>query len=405
MSAADLGRVGASYDACMKLVMTMMVRDEIDIVAPVIEHHLDQGVDLIMVTDNASVDGTTEVLQQYADLGVVELHHDPEHRKQQGERVTTMARRARTEHAADWVINGDADEFVVPVDRSLTVREALEHTPLSLTAFTVPVINMVGPPALRGPGISRLVWRDLRSTEDLVDVGIHAQPTPNAIHRGDPEVTVAQGNHFVSLPSHGQPDEAVALEVLHLPWRSWDQFERKVVSAGRAYEASPHLRPSKNHHGMADYRRWQAGRLQEAFHLRMPQADALEGDPRFVHDDWLAGHLEGLVSRARLPDLLQDALALEDVAVDAADHERDRVHGVRYLALERERDAYRDDADRLRGELAAAQKQVAQLRRQRDRARRRADAATAPVPLTSDVRRVGRRAAGAVRRRLVRPGE
>src|ERR1700712_5921634 len=113
----------------MKLVMTMMVRDEIDIVAPVIEHHLDQGVDLVMVTDNASVDGTTEVLQKYADLGVVELHHDPEHRKQQGERVTAMARRARTEHAADWVINGDADEFVVPIDQSLTVREALERTP------------------------------------------------------------------------------------------------------------------------------------------------------------------------------------------------------------------------------------------------------------------------------------
>src|SRR5215207_4020051 len=100
----------------MKLVTTVMVRDEIDIIAAMIEHHLAQGSDLIIATDNGSVDGTTEVLQRYADLGVIELHHDPVHRKQHGAVVTRMARRARTEHAADWVINADADAFWVPVD-------------------------------------------------------------------------------------------------------------------------------------------------------------------------------------------------------------------------------------------------------------------------------------------------
>ncbi|GMA87208.1 hypothetical protein GCM10025868_24580 [Angustibacter aerolatus] len=37
--------------------------------------------------------------------------------------------------------------------------------PLSLNAFTVPVTNLVGRPAVRGSGFSRLVWRDLRSDE------------------------------------------------------------------------------------------------------------------------------------------------------------------------------------------------------------------------------------------------
>ena len=111
----------------MKIVMTMMVRDEIDVLAAMIEHHLDQGVDLIIATDNASVDGTTELLEAYEAAGKVELHHDPEHRKQQGVVVTRMARRAYTEHGADWVINADADEFFVPADRRLTLREALER--------------------------------------------------------------------------------------------------------------------------------------------------------------------------------------------------------------------------------------------------------------------------------------
>nr|WP_284289057.1 hypothetical protein [Angustibacter aerolatus] len=94
---------------------------------------------------------------------------------------------------------------------------------------------------------------------------------------------MAQGNHFVSIESNGQPDPDVALEVLHVPWRSWQQFEQKVLHAGRAYEASPDLRPSKNHHGMKDYRRALAGRLMPAYMLRQPSpAEPARGSPRGV---------------------------------------------------------------------------------------------------------------------------
>lgn len=291
----------------MRIIGTMMVRDEIDIVAAMVEHHLDQGVDLLMVTDNASVDGTTEALERYAATGRVELHHDPLHLKQQAKVVTGMARRARTEHRADWVLNLDADEFLVPVDKSLTVRECLQQIPLSLNAFTTPVTNLVGPPAWSGSGIGRLHWRDHRTDEQLQQVGIYAQPTPNAVHRGESDVVIAQGNHFVSLVSNGQPDAAVALEVYHLPWRSWAQLERKVINAGKSYENNPELRPSPNHHGMKDYRRYLEGRLREAYLARTPTRAELESGEStgaFQYDDWLTGHLRDLLDRALLPDLL-----------------------------------------------------------------------------------------------------
>jgi hypothetical protein len=190
----------------MRFVITVMVRDEVDIIAAWVEHHAAQGADLIIATDNGSVDGTTEVLKAYADLGIVELQHDPVHRKQQHVVVTNMARRAQTEYAADWVINADADEFWVPQDKSLTLRSALAAIPLSLNAFTVPVVNLIGPPARRGSGLDRLLWRDYRTNEQLREVGVYAQPTANAVHRGAADIVVAQGNHFVSLPSNGQPD-------------------------------------------------------------------------------------------------------------------------------------------------------------------------------------------------------
>ncbi|GAB3692063.1 glycosyltransferase family 2 protein [Angustibacter aerolatus] len=383
----------------MRFVVTVMVRDEIDVIAAVIEHTLAQEPDLVVVTDNGSVDGTTEVLQRYADLGLVELHHDPVHRKQQHSVVTAMARRARTEHAADWVLNIDADEFWVPVDKRLTLRAALERTPLSLNAFTVPVTNLVGRPAVRGSGFSRLVWRDLRSDEQLQEIGINAQPTPDAVHRGEPDVVVAQGNHFVSIESNGQPDPDVALEVLHVPWRSWQQFEQKVLHAGRAYEASPDLRPSKNHHGMKDYRRALAGRLMPAYMLRQPSpAELLEGarEGWFREDRWLHDHLAGLQAGAHAPDLLAPLLAdQDDEPFDASFVEAQAALGRQFMELERERDAERDRADENR---ALARR----LSRQRDEARAQLRLATGQAPIGVEAKALARRAARGVRRRLHR---
>ncbi|MFL5675947.1 MAG: glycosyltransferase family 2 protein [Chloroflexota bacterium] len=336
----------------MRFVVTLMVRDEVDIIAAMVEHHIDQGADLMIVTDNGSVDGTTEVLQRYADLGVVELHHDPVFRKQQHALVTGMARRAATDHGADWVINADADEFWVPCDKSLTLRSALEAIPTSLGAFTAPVTNLVGPPALRGSSIDRSVWRDVRTPGQLHAVGIYAHPTADAVHVGDPSVTVAQGNHFVSIKSAGQPDDAVALEVLHLPWRSWVQYERRAVNTGRSYEANPDLRPSKNHHMMSDYRRYLAGRLMYAYLVRLPlemdldERDAATTDGGFVYDPWLRDHLHALVDRALVPDLLARCLdTSDDEPIDPAEHERAVAIGRMFVELERERDEARRIAD------------------------------------------------------------
>ncbi|MBW9204509.1 glycosyltransferase family 2 protein [Mumia sp. zg.B17] len=287
----------------------MMVRDEADIVAAMVEHHLAQGVDLIIATDNASVDGTREILSEYAAHGVVELHDDPRHAKQQSEVVTAMARRAYEVHDATWVLNADADEFWLPVDRSLSLRDAFERIPPSLGAFAVPVTNLTGTPARRGPGLRRLVWRDERDAADLMDLaGLHAQPTPNAVHVGSSDVTVAQGNHFVSIPSNGAPDEAFRLEVLHLPWRSLDQHRAKVEMSGRAYEASPTLRPSPNHHGMRDYRRLQAGFVEEFYLYRHPVDP--QGDPAFSRDTSLLEALSGVLAdgRAIVPSRLEQAL-------------------------------------------------------------------------------------------------
>ncbi|WP_085482398.1 glycosyltransferase family 2 protein [Agreia pratensis] len=256
--------------------MTLMVRDEADIVGAMLDHHIDQGIDFFIVTDNGSVDGTTDILRDYESRGILELRHDPEHRKQQSRVVSRMASDAYTLYNADWVINADADEFFVPVDRSRTLHDVFREMPRSYGAFQVPVVNLTGPPANAGSGLQRLVYRDQRPIQALELVGLRAHASPDAIHVGTENVVVAQGNHEVNVASMGSPSAELAVEVLHLPWRSWTQFANKVEISGRAYESSPDATPSPNHHGMRDYARFRANTLLPFYIRRHPSAREID---------------------------------------------------------------------------------------------------------------------------------
>ncbi|WP_051222949.1 glycosyltransferase family 2 protein [Agrococcus lahaulensis] len=318
----------------MTLVLTMMVRDEADIIAATIEHHLAEGVDRILVTDNGSSDGTRDILEEYSRVAPVTVFDDPEHRKQQHLVVTRMARLAYTEFGADWVINGDADEFVRAVDPALSLRTVFDRMPKAIGAIEVPVVNLVGPMARRGVGLHRLVHRDERSVQQLQDAGLLAHPTPNAIHVGSPDVEVAQGNHFVSVERRGDPPEALELEVLHLPWRSFAQLERKTGNAGRAYEANPELRPSPNHHGMRDWRRLKAGVLDDFIALRSLTGEDLDhGGYRL--DTSLEERLVELEHRAVLPARLRACLEdTDDIPVPDAEINGMRARSRSLAALE-----------------------------------------------------------------------
>lgn len=334
----------------MKIAMTLMVRDEADIIAGMIDHHLEQGIDVIIVTDNGSIDGTAEILQDYADRGLIELRHDPVHRKQQGVLVTQMARDASARYAADWVINADADEFWLPRDRNLTLRDVFSQLDKGLQSFTVDVVDMTGPPALTGTGLQRLMYRDQRTVQQLNAVGLHSHSTPDAVHIGDPDVTIVQGNHLASLESLGSPPVALLLEVLHFPWRSWDQFSRKVRNAGSAYLNSSGLTPSPNHHGMRDYHRLLDDTLFPSYLFRHPTAEALE---------------EGLVSGAFVLDRgIADSRPspVDDVVVaDGGGGGRDWALGKVIGGLEFRLTNLQNERDKTAADLAKTQARVVDL--------------------------------------------
>jgi glycosyltransferase involved in cell wall biosynthesis len=238
----------------MKLVMTLLVRDEEDIVADNLDFHLAQGVDEVIVTDNGSVDGTLEILRSYEARGLVRIIVEPTDDYSQGVWVTRMARLAATEHKADWVINNDADEFWWP--RTGSLRTVFESLPGDVGALVGHRTNFVPRPEDDRPYWERMI---LRERESLNPVG---KPLPPKLaHRAHPEIEVVQGNHRIKGPDVGSELDDGSVEILHFPMRSYAQFENKIVKGGAAYARNTQLPEKTGRTWRRLYETWEQGGL------------------------------------------------------------------------------------------------------------------------------------------------
>ena len=213
----------------MRLVMTLVVRDEEELLAANLDYHLARGVDFVLVTDHRSQDATPDILGEYAARGLVESFREDGEALDQGGWVTRMARLAATEHGADWVLNNDADEFWWPLAGSF--KDTLALVPERYGQLSVPRHNFIPRPGDE-PFWRRMVVRESRS-ENLIG----GELEPNTIHRARPDVEVDHGNH-AARGSDLPPGPRVPLfEVLHFPARSYAQLERKVRHQGSGYGA------------------------------------------------------------------------------------------------------------------------------------------------------------------------
>lgn len=206
----------------MTVIAVTMVRDEDDIIAQSVGWMLRQ-VDHVIVADNGSTDNTRRILDGL-EVTVVD---DPETGYFQSRKMSALAEMARVA-GADWVVPFDADEIhfckggiaggLMDLPDNILVSEA---------ALFDHVVTGLDPVGDENP-VRRMSYRRAAQA-----------PLRKVAVRAVEGVVIHQGNHSAEFPGVKHPASVTDLmQVRHFPYRSVDQFVKKVRNGAAAYAAT-----------------------------------------------------------------------------------------------------------------------------------------------------------------------
>jgi hypothetical protein len=142
-----------------------------------------------------------------------------------------MARSAAEDHAADWVIGCDGDEFWWP--RGGSLKDVLASVPPQFGVVEAPwrffLPRTAGPPFFA----ERMTLR-LSSPAALVHPHSPFKPGVKVAHRADPALVVQGGSHRVLAGQLATLPGWHPVEVLHFPIRDLEQCVRRYEQWGDA---------------------------------------------------------------------------------------------------------------------------------------------------------------------------
>lgn len=223
------------------IVAVGMVKDEVDVIERTLLHLADQGVDLILLLENDSTDGTWPIVRDLRDTDALhptrlEVLSDPDPAYYQSRKMTMLAQLAAERHAR-WVIPFDADELW-RFDGGTIADGLAELGPLERRGcvIEVPLFNYYRTPHdVGGHPFDSMRWHD---PEPL---GL-----PKVMFTARSGAVVHAGNHGVdhrgarlSAP-HG-------FRVCHYPYRSAEQFVSKARNGAAAYRLTDLPRSTGQH--------------------------------------------------------------------------------------------------------------------------------------------------------------
>jgi len=243
--------------------MTLLVRDEIDVIDAMLDYHLSHGVDAIIATDNGSIDGTRDVLMAWARRGVLQLLDEAPSDFSQHRWVTRMAQLAHSIHRADWVLHADADELFVP-RRHASLKDTLAEIPKEVSVLRIGRHDFVpfDRPG-KAPPQAEMLYRKQHS------LNLAGRPLPPKVaHRAVPECKITQGNHRIESPGLAAALHFPEIMVYHYPIRTYEQFMSKVKNGGSGYARNRELPSGTGFHKRYWYDLLLRGELEVLYHAR-----------------------------------------------------------------------------------------------------------------------------------------
>ncbi|MDM5271270.1 glycosyltransferase family 2 protein [Sulfurovum sp. zt1-1] len=240
------------------LVMTILVKNEADIIETNIRTHAALGVDAFVVMDNDSTDGTREILAKLQNEFEITIYDEKEPYNQK-KFMTKLAFKAKDLYNADWIINNDADEFWIPND-GLNLKNHLKYKG---GVLRVARSNMILHEGIKNWWESKyqvINQINYRFGEPNIILGHTARKTivnPHGL------IKINAGNHSAEHIALLKKKEINDIHVYHYPIRSYKQFESTVLVRKN------HPKNKLNNRFGTHYRRWiqlyDEGKLEEEY--------------------------------------------------------------------------------------------------------------------------------------------
>ena len=218
-----------------RLIMTLLVKNEEDMLEENLIFHKAMGVDGFIITDNNSSDRTPEIIRKYKEKGwIVEAIEEKATDYQQKKWVDRMIWKAKSVHKADWVINADADEIWYAPSGDLKT-ELVSSRANVLTCEMKCVYPEEGKPFWQW-GQTVEVVNDLERY-NLSRYSLFARQNKKVIHRTAGYIQILMGNHKVTMfPKKVAKSN---IRIYHYNIRGKKPFLEKMINGGKQLEQNP----------------------------------------------------------------------------------------------------------------------------------------------------------------------
>lgn len=218
-----------------RLIMTLLVKNEEDMLEENLIFHKAMGVDGFIITDNNSSDRTPEIIRKYKEKGwIVEAIEEKATDYQQKKWVDRMIWKAKSGHKADWVINADADEIWYAPSGDLKT-ELVSSRANVLTCEMKCVYPEEGKPFWQW-GQTVEVVNDLERY-NLSRYSLFARQNKKVIHRTAGYIQISMGNHKVTM--FPKKVEKSNIHIYHYNIRGKKPFLEKMINGGGQLEQNP----------------------------------------------------------------------------------------------------------------------------------------------------------------------